>query len=151
MSKLNNNELIQNNCYRLFRIVKKLSRQFDTIQRHILKEENITPPQFLILRELWKKDGLQSKQLSKITGTSRSTITGVVDTLEKNGFIHRELNPDDRRSWLVKLTKKGREFQFYNPKMDVVAYCPDVEDEEIKEVNEFLEKFSKNMNIPENN
>jgi len=149
VSELNENDPSQKNCYKLFRIVKKLNKQFDVIQRHILREENITPPQFLILRELWKKDGLKSKFLSKITHTSRSTITGVVDTLERNGFVTRELNPNDRRSWLVKLTKKGRDFKYTNPKMTVSPYCPQVEDEKMIKIIEFLKDFSDNITLPE--
>ena len=148
-SELKRNDPVQDKCYKLFRIVKILSKQFDQIQRHVLKELNITPPQFLILRELWKNDGLQSKSLSKITKTSRSTITGVVDTLEKNGFVTRQLNPDDRRSWLVKLTEKGRDFKYYHPDMNVIPYCPYFEQDQMEEVIKFLDNFSKNMVVPE--
>ncbi|MFX1238055.1 MAG: MarR family winged helix-turn-helix transcriptional regulator [Promethearchaeota archaeon] len=148
-SELNKKNTIQESCLNLFRIIKRLSKQFDKMQRIILKKQNITPPQLLILRQLWRNDGLPSKELSKITRTSRSTITGVVDTLEKNGFVMRELNPEDRRSWLVKLTKKGKEFQHYTPVMNIRSYYPCIEEDQIDSVIGFLDRLSNCITLPE--
>ena len=36
-------------------------------------------------------------------------MTRLVDALEDSGFLHREANPNDRRSYIVKLTTKGRQ------------------------------------------
>jgi DNA-binding MarR family transcriptional regulator len=41
-------------------------------------------------------------------GHKRSTLTNVVDRLEQKKLVRRELNPDDRRSFLVRLTPSGR-------------------------------------------
>ena len=38
----------------------------------------------------------------------RSTLTSYLDRLEQRGFVLRELHPDDRRSFLVSLTAKGK-------------------------------------------
>lgn len=38
---------------------------------------------------------------------SRATVTGVLDTLVKRGFVRREPHPTDRRMVLVHLTKAG--------------------------------------------
>jgi DNA-binding MarR family transcriptional regulator len=35
------------------------------------------------------------------------TVTGLLDALEKGGFVRRALNPSDRRSLLVELTESG--------------------------------------------
>ena len=37
-----------------------------------------------------------------------STLTGIVDRLEKKGYLERRQNPNDRRSILVDLTDKAR-------------------------------------------
>jgi DNA-binding MarR family transcriptional regulator len=37
-----------------------------------------------------------------------STATSVLDRLENRGLIHRRMNPEDRRSFLVDLTDDGR-------------------------------------------
>jgi DNA-binding MarR family transcriptional regulator len=41
---------------------------------------------------------------------TRATMTGLIDTLERDGFVKREHAPDDRRMMLVQLTTKGRNF-----------------------------------------
>jgi DNA-binding MarR family transcriptional regulator len=38
----------------------------------------------------------------------RSTLTGILDRLEARGLVRRGPNPDDRRSFMVALTTKGR-------------------------------------------
>jgi DNA-binding MarR family transcriptional regulator len=47
-------------------------------------------------------------QLQAATGQRASTLTGVLDRLERQGLIERGVNPSDRRSFLVVLTKPGR-------------------------------------------
>ena len=39
---------------------------------------------------------------------TRGTVTGLLDTLEKQGLVKRTPHPDDRRMLLIELTGKGR-------------------------------------------
>lgn len=41
------------------------------------------------------------------TGQRPSTVTGILDRLERRGLVQRELDPDDRRSFRVALTPDG--------------------------------------------
>jgi|SRR5579862_4127211 len=41
-------------------------------------------------------------------GPKRSTLTNIVDRLEGRGFVRRQINRDDRRSFLIELTSSGR-------------------------------------------
>jgi len=68
----------------------------------MIKENNLAPSQYVILNLLWEKDRCQFHELASVCCCSRSTITGIVDTLEKKGLVVRELNPEDRRSFLSK-------------------------------------------------
>lgn len=47
-------------------------------------------------------------ELVRVFGMKHSTMTSVLDRLEKRGLIERKSNPDDRRSFLVALTRKGK-------------------------------------------
>lgn len=67
----------------------------------------ITPVQSGILFLLQEKDGQPMSELSQILSTDNSTITGLVDRLEKAGFALRKRNPKDRRSSLIRITGKG--------------------------------------------
>jgi DNA-binding MarR family transcriptional regulator len=49
------------------------------------------------------------RELSAATAQPPSTLTGVLDRLERRGVIARRPNPADRRSTLIVLTPAGRE------------------------------------------
>ena len=48
------------------------------------------------------------RELSTGTGTRSSTLTGVLDRLESRGYLSRELDPTDRRSFRLPLTEAGQ-------------------------------------------
>jgi DNA-binding MarR family transcriptional regulator len=48
------------------------------------------------------------RQLSERTGTRASTLTGLLDRLENRGYLTRELDPGDRRSFRLPLTEHGQ-------------------------------------------
>ncbi len=48
-------------------------------------------------------------ELSKELSIDNSAITGLVDRLERSGFVRREMNPLDRRTFLISLTDPGLE------------------------------------------
>jgi DNA-binding MarR family transcriptional regulator len=48
--------------------------------------------------------------LAEKTGVTRATITGLLDGLEKDGFVERCPDLENRRSIQVRLTAKGQEF-----------------------------------------
>jgi DNA-binding MarR family transcriptional regulator len=48
------------------------------------------------------------RELSADTGTRATTLTGVLDRLERRGHLTRELDPADRRSFRLSLTEPGR-------------------------------------------
>ena len=47
------------------------------------------------------------KEIATILRVENSTISGVLDRMEKRGLIDRVLNPTNRRSISVKATKEG--------------------------------------------
>jgi DNA-binding MarR family transcriptional regulator len=46
-------------------------------------------------------------ELVRVFGLKHSTMTSILDRLEAQGILHRTENPNDRRSLLIGLTKKG--------------------------------------------
>jgi DNA-binding MarR family transcriptional regulator len=46
--------------------------------------------------------------LAELAGVTRATMTGLIDTLEKDGLVSREPDPNDRRAIHVILTGEGR-------------------------------------------
>jgi DNA-binding MarR family transcriptional regulator len=52
---------------------------------------------------------LTPTEISERTLLASATMTAVLDTLERPGWIRRTPNPDDRRSVLIEITPEGRE------------------------------------------
>ncbi len=49
-------------------------------------------------------------ELAEAAGVTRATMTGLIDTLERDGFVKRQPDPDDRRMMSVRLTARGEKF-----------------------------------------
>jgi len=54
-------------------------------------------------------DGISIGELGERVSLDSSTLTGIIDRMERSGYVERQLNPQDRRSVLVFLTTKARE------------------------------------------
>lgn len=69
----------------------------------------ITLPQFDVMAELERAGEPQTMSaLSRRLLVSGGNVTGVVDRLERDGYVERQPLPSDRRVQLVALTDKGR-------------------------------------------
>lgn len=87
---------------------------FRVVEAHLAKFD-ITQGRFGVMMALWgvcqregKPTPLTPAELAERTGVTRATITGLVDTLERAGYVTRKPHPKDRRMMCVGLTKKGQ-------------------------------------------
>jgi len=69
----------------------------------------ITPAQSGILFLLMGKNGQTMSELSQVLSLDNSTLTGLVDRLERAGFVKRNASAADRRASHVFITEKGCE------------------------------------------
>ena len=92
----------------------------------LMGENNISHGRFGVLMLLWRSVqpraakllGADSclagprtpAELAEAAGVTRATMTGLIDTLERDGFVKREPDPDDRRMMSVRLTAAGERF-----------------------------------------
>ena len=78
--------------------------------RTLLRQNfSVTLPQFDVLSELERAgDPLTMSQLSKELMVSNGNVTGVIDRLEKTGFVKRVRAEHDRRIQYIELTTRGR-------------------------------------------
>lgn len=85
----------------------------------------ISAGRFSVLMLLWRGDRMRAAgraddggccgprtpaSLADACGVTRATMTGLIDTLERDGFVKREPDPADRRMMTVQLTSKAEEF-----------------------------------------
>ena len=74
-----------------------------------LADLNLSAAEINALANLGEGGTLSVRQLSERTGTRASTLTGLLDRLENRGYLVRELDPSDRRSFRLPLTGLGQE------------------------------------------
>jgi DNA-binding MarR family transcriptional regulator len=95
---------------RLIFLLSKAQHKLATYLKKTLADKGIkvTGVQTGILF-LLKNSSRTMTELSKELSIDNSAITGLVDRLERSGFARREINPDDRRTFLISITDLGKE------------------------------------------
>jgi len=94
--------------YRLFHDIYVL---LDDGDRQTLNEYGLNPSQYGLLTTLRAGEGERLTLLSQRLLLSKSTITRVVDQLERAGIVRRVPDSDDRRAQRVVLTRVGLEIR----------------------------------------
>lgn len=76
-----------------------------------LEPFNLAPEQNLIMMMLWRKDGVSPNEFSFELNKDKANIARMIVSLEKKGYIKREDDPSDKRTFKVHLTKKGKNLE----------------------------------------
>jgi MarR family transcriptional regulator, transcriptional regulator for hemolysin len=76
-----------------------------------LKEYEVTPEQWSVLKSLGINDGVTQKELSQKTDKDQATLTRILDILERKLLIERRPNKEDRRSFLIHITEAGEKLK----------------------------------------
>jgi DNA-binding MarR family transcriptional regulator len=95
-------------------LISKIHQLSGRIFARMLKQygiKEINPAQGRIMFVLWQNDGIAINELSKETSLGKSTLTSMLDRLEKTGFIRREASNKDRRKIYIWRTEKDKSFQ----------------------------------------
>lgn len=74
-----------------------------------LNRGNLSYPQFFLLTYLSSEEYLTMTDISKKMGHSTAAATGLVDRIEKLGYVERTHASEDRRKIMVRITPKGVE------------------------------------------
>ncbi|MFX1380678.1 MAG: MarR family winged helix-turn-helix transcriptional regulator [Promethearchaeota archaeon] len=141
--KYKNSEFLSDTFY----LINKINKNFKDLHATLIRKHNISLPQYCVMRNLGKFESLQLKELAITCSLSRPTITGVIDTMEKKGLVTREINSEDRRSYLILLTEKGKKLFKMLPKQELILKncCDALSPTEIQEINQLLVKLLINF------
>jgi DNA-binding MarR family transcriptional regulator len=92
----------------IFLVSKVYQKLIASLQKAFSEKEiGVTPIQVMLLFFLRKSDGSSLTQISQGLMLENPTVTGLIDRLEKLGYVKRSDHPSDRRVYLVYLTEKG--------------------------------------------
>ncbi|PAV13963.1 MarR family transcriptional regulator [Methanosarcina spelaei] len=110
-----------------------------TFQKKISsKFKNLSKNQPVVIKIIGMEGEIMPSTIGKYTGMDKSSLTRMVDDLEKKGFVFRKTDPEDRRKVLVSLTEKGLEcYNYSNQVVDELLKL--VDDKDIEDYVQSLE------------
>ena len=85
-------------------------------------------------------------ELIRVFGLKKSTMTSLLDRLEKRGLVRREAHPSDRRSFVVGITDEGRRLAeaVQRPVDELERKIRDgIDDEDLRGFQRVLESIAK--------
>lgn len=101
-----------------------------------------------ILYVLWQHDDISISSLSAKTSLANTTLTAMLDRMEKMGLIVRKPDPSDRRNRLIALTEKARSLQGdytnISQRMNGLYYAG-FSEKEIMEFEGYLQRVLSNL------
>ena len=132
-------------------LVTKIKQLGDRIFERILAEKNIDAfngAQGRILYVLWQEDGVPIKIISEKSGLAITSLTTMLERMEKNGLISRKTDEVDKRKTLLFLTDKAKELkEAYDSVSNEMGniYYRDFTDIEILQFEEYLNRIRVNL------
>lgn len=138
-------------------LISKIKQIQGRVFEKMLAEHGISEfngAQGRILFVLWERDDIPIIELSRETGLAKTTLTSMLDRLERSGHILRTFDPNDRRAVRIRLTEKARglreKYDDVSAEMSEVFYGG-FDDEEILAFEGSLGKVLENLIKKENN
>jgi DNA-binding MarR family transcriptional regulator len=92
----------------LAEVIHRVSRSITELTLEDLRRFGMTVPRWSVLTQLAIRDGRSIGELARATVIKQSSLTRVVDQMERDGLVRRRASRDDSRIVQVWLTKDGR-------------------------------------------
>jgi DNA-binding MarR family transcriptional regulator len=87
--------------------LRRIIRSIDIHSRALVKHYGLTGPQAVVLQEISKHDEITPGRLADAVSLSQATISGILERLNKRGFITRRRSESDRRRVLIRSTPEA--------------------------------------------
>ncbi|UII24483.1 MarR family transcriptional regulator [Fulvivirga maritima] len=134
--------------------IRKIVRALSIESKIMEKEYGLSIPQFLCLSYLEKSPGYHrsQKELKEQLNLNSSTVTGIINRLEKRGYVARMPKSGDKRITHITLTALGIKLLENAPNVlhdKLSKKLETLSTEEIEMVNKSLEIITNAMQIKE--
>ncbi len=118
---------------------------YEVLRRNEL--EDLAGARGRVIFALWNEDNIPIKKLVEKTSLDKATLTGIIDRLERDGYVKRIPSPDDKRVTLVSRTGKDEIFKSKIPevsKQQNKLFYKGFSTSEIKEFENYLKRILQN-------
>ncbi len=134
----------EESALRALTILLKSSGSVTNMLKKDMRSYELNPTEFTVMEVLYSKGEQPIQIIGNKVLLASSSITYVIDQLEKKNFIERKVNESDRRVTLVSLTKEGQEKMediFPQHSEVIQELFKDLSEDEINALSESLKKI----------
>ncbi|MBR6881255.1 MAG: MarR family transcriptional regulator [Clostridiales bacterium] len=126
-------------CFPLYACGRKIVSAYTPY----LKPLGLTYTQYVVFMVLWEKESVTVGQLGAILHLDAGTLTPLLKTLEKEGYVKRERSKEDERVTLISITSKGNALKekCRDIPLEMSGKASPLTDKEKKELYRLLYKF----------
>ncbi|TCP24417.1 DNA-binding MarR family transcriptional regulator [Tenacibaculum skagerrakense] len=128
----------------------KTMKMIDNHIQDMFHELNVslTKTQWVLLKKLHEKDGVPQQELAYLTGRDKTSLTRLINTMEKKGLVARIPSKTDKRINHIFLTKKG--IQLYDETLPIIenfveSLQENISEEEIQSTIKVIQKVQENL------
>lgn len=129
-------------CFPLYASSKEVIKQYTPF----LNELELTYTQYIAMMVMWEHETLNVKQMGEFLYLDSGTLTPVLKSLEKKGYITRKRSSEDERVMIVSITKPGKDLK--EKAVDIpkkVGNCIKMKKEEAETLYKLLYSLLENL------
>lgn len=132
-------------------IVVKAGRLIENrLKTNFEKEKiSVTPQQWSVLTVLWNEDGVAQQELADSFAKDKTSMTRLLNNMEKSGLIVRKQGDKDRRNKKIYLTEKSKSLKLDSIKVaekTLVDALEGISHSDLKVSKNILKSINKNLN-----
>ncbi len=98
--------------------LEEVNSRLARLHSAILMKYEITSKQFMVLKSVYKLQPVRVQSVAELYQLSMSSVSQLISKLEKDGYIVRTVNTEDRREVFLTLGTKGEEYFTEHNKVD---------------------------------
>ena len=110
---------------------------------------DLSKEQWLVLKKLCDNDGQIQNDLASITNRSKTSLTRLINTMERKGLVYRVLSNEDKRANHIHLSELGRETFLHSiPVLEklIAELQEDISQNDLNKAIEVLSQIQNNIN-----
>ena len=91
-------------------LMEQIIRRYRQIAQQTLREHEagITVDQWVVLKQISENNGCSQVEIANSTVKDAPTTTRIIDQLTNKKLVIKQLDPEDRRKYMVFVTEKGK-------------------------------------------
>lgn len=106
-------------CFKLYSASRLMTQAYDPL----LKELDLTYPQYLVMLVLWESHSVSVKEIGERLLLDSGTLSPLIKKLQDKGFITKTRQKEDERIVMINLTDDGKTLQRSAGKVPLGMAC----------------------------